>query len=68
MKAVVTKAHLCTMHLQGSGVGSYSMHPGWTETVGARTAMGGLFDRMEGRIRSPAQGSDTATWLSMEVC
>jgi hypothetical protein len=30
--------------------------------------MGGLFDRMQGRIRSPAQGSDTATWLSLEVC
>ena len=43
------------------------MHPGWTETVGARTAMGRLFDRMDGKIRSLPQGSDTATWLSLQV-
>lgn len=52
---------------QGSAVGSYSMHPGWTETNGARTAMAGLYNRMEGRIRSPPQGADTAVWLSLEA-
>jgi len=48
-------------------VGSYSMHPGWTDTVGARTAMGGLFKNMEGRLRSLQQGADTAVWLALEV-
>lgn len=48
-------------------MGAYSMHPGWTDTAGARTAMGGLFKNMEGRLRSLQQGADTAVWLSLEV-
>lgn len=39
----------------GGNTGSYSMHPGWAETGGARDAMGGLYDKMEGRIRTPEQ-------------
>lgn len=50
----------------GVNIGSYSMHPGWAETGGARDAMGGLFDKMEGRIRTPEQGADTAVWLACE--
>ncbi len=40
---------------------------GWAESVGARTAMAGLYSAMEGRIRTAEQGADTAVYLALEV-
>ena len=40
---------------------------GWAESVGARTAMAGLYSAMDGRIRTPWQGADTAVYLALEV-
>jgi len=51
---------------QGPYIKSFCMHPGWAESVGARTAMGGLFKSMGNRIRSSEQGADTAVWLACE--
>lgn len=42
---------------QGPYIKSFCMHPGWAESVGARTAMGGLFKSMGNRIRSSEQAS-----------
>lgn len=46
---------------------SYSMHPGWAETVGARTAMGGLFKSMGNRIRSSEQARALPRWMSLSA-
>ena len=40
------------------------MHPGWAESVGARTAMGGLFKTMEGRIRTTEQVPTDDAWTA----
>ena len=39
------------------------MHPGWVDTSGVRTAIPGFFNFTKNRLRTPAQGADTAIWL-----
>lgn len=40
-----------------------AMHPGWAATPGVDSAIPGFAEKMEGRLRSPAQGADTILWL-----
>lgn len=47
-----------------SGIGVYSMHPGWADTPGVTTSLPG-FNRVVGPLlRTPAQGADTVVWLA----
>ncbi len=39
------------------------MHPGWVDTPGLRSSIGGFFKKMERRLRKPEQGADTIVWL-----
>ena len=39
------------------------MHPGWVDTSGVRSAIPGFFEFTKKRLRTPAQGADTAAWL-----
>ncbi len=41
----------------------YGTHPGWVETPGVEEAIPGFFKKMQGRLRTPYQGADTALWL-----
>ncbi len=41
-----------------------SMHPGWVDTDGVRTALPRFHRVTEGFLRTPAQGADTAVWLA----
>lgn len=40
-----------------------SMHPGWVETPGVRSAIPEFEKKMKGRLRTPLQGADTILWL-----
>jgi dehydrogenase/reductase SDR family protein 12 len=51
--------------LSTSGVGVYSMHPGWTSTEGVKTAIPGFYSSMKNRLRTLEQGADTIVWLSV---
>ena len=46
-----------------SGVIFCVMHPGWVDTSGVRSAIPGFFEFTKKRLRTPAQGADTAAWL-----
>ncbi len=41
-----------------------SMHPGWVDTAGVRTALPTFHARMGRALRTPAQGADTIVWLA----
>lgn len=43
----------------------FSMHPGWSDTPALRSSMPDFYRRMQGRLRSVAQGADTALWLAV---
>ncbi|BHF73026.1 Dehydrogenase/reductase SDR member 12 [Sparganum proliferum] len=42
-----------------------AMHPGWADTPAVATSMPSFHQRMQGRLRTPEQGADTAVWLAM---
>jgi len=42
-----------------------TMHPGWAETDAVKNAMPDFHRKMEGKWRSPDQGADTITWLTL---
>lgn len=49
-----------------SGVGVYSMHPGWADTEGVRTSIPGFHSAFQAKLRDAAQGCDTIVWLALE--
>lgn len=51
---------------QGSDVGAYSMHPGWTITEGVKTSLPGFTKLVNKRFRTLEQGADTTVWLALE--
>ncbi|MHA7651380.1 SDR family NAD(P)-dependent oxidoreductase [Mycobacterium sp. ML4] len=47
-----------------SGIGVYSMHPGWADTPGVASSLPG-FRRLTGPLlRTAEEGADTAVWLA----
>jgi len=46
-------------------IGFYSMHPGWADTPAFREALPDFYEKMKHNVRTPAQGADTALWLSI---
>lgn len=51
--------------VRGRGITFHSTHPGWCDTPGVQgKSMDWFNSRMEGRLRTPAQGVDTAAWLA----
>ncbi len=62
-RAQVALAEEWTRHLHGTGVTVNTMHPGWADTPGIRTAPG--FSRVIGPLlRTPEEGADTIVWLA----
>ncbi|MCB9522525.1 MAG: SDR family NAD(P)-dependent oxidoreductase [Myxococcales bacterium] len=47
----------------GPEIAVNAMHPGWAATPGVETALPRFYRFTEGRLRTPAQGADTAVWL-----
>jgi NAD(P)-dependent dehydrogenase (short-subunit alcohol dehydrogenase family) len=51
--------------LAPDGVDVHAMHPGWAQAPGVQSSLPGFFRRMRGRLRSAAEGADTALWLAV---
>eukprot|EP00475_Leptophrys_vorax_P010892 TRINITY_DN17453_c0_g1_i1.p1 TRINITY_DN17453_c0_g1~~TRINITY_DN17453_c0_g1_i1.p1 ORF type:complete len:294 (-),score=-5.49 TRINITY_DN17453_c0_g1_i1:99-941(-) len=49
-----------------SGVGFYSMHPGWADTTAVRVSMPGFHSTFKNSLRSPEEGADTIAWLARQ--
>ena len=64
-RAQVILTEMWQEKLRGRGVTFHSTHPGWCDTPGVRgKSMDWFNSRMEGKLRTPAQGIDTAAWLA----
>jgi dehydrogenase/reductase SDR family protein 12 len=48
---------------KATGIGFYSMHPGWTDTEGLQSSMPDFHKFMKDKLRSLPQGTDTIRWL-----
>lgn len=64
-RAQVVLAEQWAERLRASGTVVHSMHPGWAATPGVRTSLPRFWKAMEGRLRTPEQGADTALWLAV---
>uniref|UniRef100_A0A9J8ATI6 Dehydrogenase/reductase (SDR family) member 12 n=1 Tax=Cyprinus carpio carpio TaxID=630221 RepID=A0A9J8ATI6_CYPCA len=42
-----------------------SMHPGWADTPAVRSSMPDFYAKMKNKLRTEAQGADTAVWLAI---
>lgn len=49
-----------------TGIGFYSMHPGWAETPGVAKSLPGFSERMSGKLRTSEEGADTIVWLALQ--
>lgn len=58
---------LMLLLLQGTGVTSYAMHPGWTVTEGVKKSIPGFYNKFKASMRDLHQGTDTIVWLALEV-
>ena len=43
----------------------YAMHPGWADTPAVRSSMPDFHRKMEGKLRTAAEGADTVVWLAV---
>ncbi|XP_010268604.1 PREDICTED: dehydrogenase/reductase SDR family member 12 [Nelumbo nucifera] len=49
-----------------TGVGFYSMHPGWAETPGVAKSMPSFDKMLSGKLRTSEEGADTVIWLALQ--
>ncbi len=62
-RAQVILTELWAERLEGTGVVVHSMHPGWTDTSGIRSALPRFSKLIRPLLRTPEQGADTVVWL-----
>jgi NAD(P)-dependent dehydrogenase (short-subunit alcohol dehydrogenase family) len=63
-RAQVVLAEEWTRRLLDSGVTVNTMHPGWADTPGIRTALPGFSRILGPLLRTPQEGADTIAWLA----
>jgi NAD(P)-dependent dehydrogenase (short-subunit alcohol dehydrogenase family) len=63
-RAQVVLAELWADALRGTTVRVNAMHPGWADTPALRWSRPGFYRAMRPRLRTPAEGADTAVWLA----
>jgi len=63
-RAQVALAEEWTRHLNRTGVTVNTMHPGWADTPGIRTALPGFSRVLGPLLRTPQEGADTIVWLA----
>jgi len=63
MQVVLTE--LLAEEWRERGIVCHSMHPGWAATPGVEHALPNFWKHMSGRLRTPAEGADTALWLAV---
>ena len=57
--------HLNQLGHGGGKVTHHSVHPGWVDTPGIRSSLPKFWRWTQGRLRSLAQGADSAVWLTL---
>jgi dehydrogenase/reductase SDR family member 12 len=62
-RAQVVLSHEWARRWSRHGVASYAVHPGWVATPGLAEGLP-TFAKLGPLLRTPAQGSDTVTWLA----
>jgi dehydrogenase/reductase SDR family member 12 len=63
-RAQVALAEEWTRELAGTNVTVNTMHPGWSDTPGLRTALPGFSKALSPLLRTAHQGADTIAWLA----
>ncbi|CAK9154190.1 unnamed protein product [Ilex paraguariensis] len=48
------------------GIGFYSMHPGWAETLGVAKSLPSFSQSLSGKLRTSEEGADTVIWLALQ--
>ena len=61
----VVQSELWARELAGSGTVVNAMHPGWAATEGVQRSLPRFWRVMRKRLRTPAEGADTALWLAV---
>ena len=61
----VVLSELWAEELSGAGTVVNAMHPGWAATAGVERSLPRFHRLMSNRLRTPAQGADTALWLAV---
>lgn len=61
----VVLAELLADELNSIGATVNSMHPGWAATKGVEHSLPRFWKMMRNRLRTPAEGADTALWLAV---
>jgi len=64
-RAQVILSELFASRWIGRNISAYAMHPGWADTPGVRRSLPRFWQRLEDRLRTPAEGADTILWLSV---
>ena len=65
-RAQVTLNEMWAERLDGTGVVSHAMHPGWADTPGVEEALPTFRKIVGPLLRTPEQGADTLVWLAAD--
>ena len=63
-RAQVILSELWAAELDGSGVTSNAMHPGWADTPGVRSSLPRFHRLTHSLLRTARQGADSIVWLA----
>lgn len=63
-RAEVVLSEMWAARLASTKVTSNAMHPGWADTPGVEKSIPNFHRVMKGRLRTAAEGADTAVWLA----
>jgi dehydrogenase/reductase SDR family protein 12 len=63
-RAQVVLAEMWAEKMAGRALRFDVMHPGWADTMAVRGGLPRFYKLMHQRLRSPAEGADTAVWLA----
>ncbi len=61
----VVISEMLAEELAGLGATVNAMHPGWAATKGVEHSLPRFWKLMRNRLRTPAEGADTALWLAV---
>ncbi len=62
-RAQVILTEQWAQRLQGSGVVTHAMHPGWVDTPGLESSLPRFYGATRRLLRTPQEGADTIVWL-----
>jgi NAD(P)-dependent dehydrogenase (short-subunit alcohol dehydrogenase family) len=63
-RGIVILTGIWARQMRHSNLAVHSMHPGWVDTPGIKTALPGFHSLVNPVLRTPDQGADTIVWLA----